>query len=248
MSLEERILDTPITWRLLEEDFHKAFRSSSKVGPNRSAVVFGENRGNTSVLVIARLDWTPNDESLPKTVVLKITTCEKLRQVGESNSQMQFEGQEKRAALMHNAEWNLYEKAQKCQEFCETMKLPKYYCGRNFDFEHLKAGYIAIEQITDSICFPAYETTSDEGAEQIVKIFAKLSAFSLKNPESVKSMHADVMDEILKMFVSKEKIEAGLDAVVAKFPDRRAQIETLKKLLPFYENYETLRDLMNYGL
>ncbi|CAJ0587248.1 unnamed protein product, partial [Mesorhabditis spiculigera] len=168
--IEDQILGTSITWEMVETDFQKAFEVPSRCGPNRDArMIENGEKGNTSLLIRADFDWDTKEEVLPKTALLKIISCDKFKSVGANNAQMNFRGEKERAAWMHNAEWNLYERARECPEFAEIAKLPAYYCGRAFD-EALEAGYLAMEFLEGAVCLPAYGVLGVDEVKQLVHL------------------------------------------------------------------------------
>ncbi|CAJ0586932.1 unnamed protein product, partial [Mesorhabditis spiculigera] len=233
-----KIVDTPITWEIVEQDFQKAFNTTATIGPNRTAKVIGDGRGFVSKMAQVEFDWTTDTEKLPKVAVLKITTCDKMRIICEQVMKIDFEGMKHMAGKVHDSEWNLYDQAANNEEFVRNMRLSKYYCGRGFDYGGIEAGYLAIELIENFAHRHFYHTVQDSAAREIVGVLAKLTAYSLKHPEIVDKMDIRWMDEAMGQFVNRQKLETELDNMAEKYPDRKEQVEVFRSVLWAYDTPE----------
>ncbi|CAJ0924854.1 unnamed protein product, partial [Mesorhabditis belari] len=242
----ERIIDTPITWAMVEEDFQRAFNTKAKTGEKRSAKMIGDGRGFISKITLVEFDWSEDVERLPAKLVLKITTCDKLKEFCEKVAQINFDSMKGMAGRVHDAEFNFYQKAHANPEFVRDMKVPKYYCGRDFDFEGIEAGYFAMEHFENFAHRHFYHTVQESGAIDVIDVLAKLAAFSLKNPEIVDAMDTHWMDELMSEWVNQTKIEQGLDQITAKYPERSHQVEVMKKMLPIYETPEIYKQKLEH--
>ncbi|VDM34249.1 unnamed protein product, partial [Toxocara canis] len=66
------ILGTSITWSWVEEKLKCKLQTQSCFGNGKKAIRIGIGQGFASIIGRLYLDWVPEDENLPQTVIIKI--------------------------------------------------------------------------------------------------------------------------------------------------------------------------------
>ncbi|CAJ0565374.1 unnamed protein product, partial [Mesorhabditis spiculigera] len=71
--MPSRILDSPITWEMLEADFKRKYKTAARTGSGRRAELFAGGMGFISKIALVQFDWSEDRDRLPESAIVKIT-------------------------------------------------------------------------------------------------------------------------------------------------------------------------------
>ncbi|CAJ0580802.1 unnamed protein product, partial [Mesorhabditis spiculigera] len=244
---------TPLAWAIVEKDLQKYFGTTARFGDNRKAEKFGANQGYISQVLLADLDWTEDDEKLPKRLILKITETEKLRVLCEQIFKKDFNAMKDGIVKIHDNEVNVYTLMRDEWNCADDMRMPKFYFGRHYGFDGIDAGYLAIEFIDNCILRHMYHTVQVESAEEVLGVIAKLGARALKDQAVVKRFEHDFLMDMFKDIFSPEKTREGFPVLTKMFPELEQHVEFIDSKLEAFvgvERYqavlEELEDILRF--
>ncbi len=90
--MSDYILDTPVKISWIEQKFLEGYPREKKMHLNSwSAEITGENKGFVSFIIRLTLNWSDDDKDLPKSVIIKSPTAEKIKKLTETTSSQELE-------------------------------------------------------------------------------------------------------------------------------------------------------------
>ncbi len=82
--MDDCILETPVKISWIEKKFLKGHPRENKIHLNSwSAEITGENKGFVSFIIRLTLNWSEDEENLPKSVILKCPTVQNVKKLAD---------------------------------------------------------------------------------------------------------------------------------------------------------------------
>ncbi|CAJ0568681.1 unnamed protein product, partial [Mesorhabditis spiculigera] len=247
MSDLNSIVDTEITWDMVEHDIQLQYKTSAKTGPKRSAVHLGDHNGYISKCALITFDWTNDQEKLPRQGIVKIvfkdknTTAMRYLMAPHDDAALQ-------AGILNDTELQVFQAMTDLGKTPE-IPLPRFVSGRPYGVDGLSAGYLIVEKIDDFHNVHIYEDLEESSALAGVKVLAEMTVFSLNNPEAVRKLAENQTFEInFGDFASRAKIERGIGAMAEKYKDKYEEIQSLKAVTHCFDTIEKLGETMTKNI
>ncbi|CAJ0921422.1 unnamed protein product, partial [Mesorhabditis belari] len=246
------ILNTPLTWELIEKNLKKSLNTSSTFGQKKTAVKCGDGGGFVSSVILLTFDWTPNSVELPEKAILKVTTSDSVAGIRRTLKQGQDEKQLllEKAAQIHDNEFFIYSKADQDWEFPSEIGMPKFYCGISFDKVDLKAGYFLVEYIPDVIFVQYYHNLSVSSVKKAVKMIARLTAHVISNQRIVQEHEETTSPGAVAYLEGAYNVQTchnNLLNMAEKFPKLKKAADLLENLVPIAADFEKrLKECLKY--
>ncbi|CAJ0576198.1 unnamed protein product, partial [Mesorhabditis spiculigera] len=246
--MTSRILDSPITWEMLEADLKRKYKTAARTGSGRRAEFFAGGMGFISKIALVQFDWSEDRDRLPESAIVKITVQDPdfdyTKQTALGRPRKLDEG------YLHNNELSFYNKASDPRKVPADLKIPKFFCGRAHGADNVEAGYIALERIKETVGRHFYDNVCRTGAFEALDELVKLAAFSLNDPESLvgwpdnsKSIPANVLarfhDEgpgLVKLMLSAK----------LQYPELADEMDLMIQWIPrFFDDFANFTELRN---
>ncbi|CAJ0945341.1 unnamed protein product, partial [Mesorhabditis belari] len=242
MNVDDSIVETLITWKMVEEDIQRKYDTKASTGPRRTATHLGDANGYISKCALIKFDWTEDREKLPKQGIMKITSCERFQLLTDKIGA--YDNVIDQAALFNDCEVNFYE-TWSSLEVVPEIPVPKYICGRLFGVNGLEAGYCILEKLENFHNLHIYHNLSEKAALDGIKSIAKLTSYSIKYPKNARKLgETDAFDVHFRDFTKIEKVEKGFECVLSRFADKEHEIKKIKTILPIFKDIDTFRETM----
>ncbi|CAJ0931802.1 unnamed protein product, partial [Mesorhabditis belari] len=236
---DEQIINTAITWEILEYDMQKAFGSLAKIGEKRSAQLMADGNGYVSYIALVVFDWTTDRDLLPEKAVLKITSCDKMEILIKEMPGFEMNNVREKCAAASDNELKFYENAFKTLKFSNELRVPQFFCGRDFGIDGVEAGYFAIEHFDNVENRHFYNNIQESAVLEIIRQLVIIHTHSYNHPEMMGKMDGNVYEQLYGDFADIEKMEKAIHEAGTTYPELKEKLEKLKSQLKHFTNWET---------
>ncbi|CAJ0581698.1 unnamed protein product, partial [Mesorhabditis spiculigera] len=238
---DENLVDTAITWGMVEQDLQKQLKTNARTGSGRAVRIL--NGGYVSKTCFVTFDWTEDRERLPAEGVMKITSSAGMKLLSKINNA--FERFDEMATCMGNTEFNFLQHAE-ASGFASEVPVCRFIGGRLFGVDGIEAGYTILEAIDDIHNLHVFDELSEYSTMEGVQILARIAAYSLRNPEGARTLSEnEVFDEFFSDFIRPEKLEKGFVHLEERFPDKLRELETIKTQMKHLKSVGTFKRFMD---
>ncbi|KHN80107.1 putative kinase-like protein [Toxocara canis] len=203
------ILGTSITWSWVEEKLKCKLQTKSCFGNGKKAVRIGIGQGFASIIGRLYLDWVPEDENLPQTVIIKIPSIESTMQLLEGlNSTRMLEeatSNDREDLLVkftsvlqqcHNTEVSFYELL---SSNGLHIKAPKAYVLQKFTKDCDQGVIVLSDQGDDVVVLMLFNNVTPDEIMQVFDSLAELHAYSLAHPECFDAVSPSSLSDLYQM-------------------------------------------------
>ncbi|CAJ0581538.1 unnamed protein product, partial [Mesorhabditis spiculigera] len=238
-----KIEGTHLTWELIEEDFRKQNPENSgiKTGRRRVAKPLGTLNGFISTCFYLEFDWegqkSSENSSLPKNAILKLVECSRMQLQADSLGDV--DDVETNARAFNDTELQFLSRSRDEAGLGQAIPVPKFYGGREFNFNGQGFGYVLIEY------FPKIQTRhilhliGDAGVRDVIKVLADLTVFSAKNRHFIAEFDEQRLAETMADYAHPTKLHRFLDRLQAKFPEKSGEITVLRSQTKYFDDINT---------
>ncbi|CAJ0953997.1 unnamed protein product, partial [Mesorhabditis belari] len=224
MRDNETIIDTVITWGMVEGDLQKQFKTKARTGPARSAKLLSGGYVSKSALIT--FDWSDEQERLPKRGMIKITSSAGMKALSELNGA--FLRYDEMATCFSDTEYNFYKNAPQVG-ILDEIPVPNFIGGRPFGVDGVEAGYTILEFLENVHNRHVFHALSPKTATEAVKMLARIAAYSLRHRKEARILaENEVFEDFFSDFTRDQRIQEGFEAIESRWPDLKPAIDVMR--------------------
>ncbi|CAJ0568674.1 unnamed protein product, partial [Mesorhabditis spiculigera] len=239
----DAIVETLITWDMVEQDAQRQYKTTAKTGPKRSAVHLGDQNGYVSKCALVTFDWTEEQDRLPREGVMKIVFRDKIQKLSDMANGA-YDNAADQARTLNDTELQFYKEMAELDEKPD-IPLPRFVCGRPYGIDGLPAGYLIVEKVNDFHNIHIYQDLEEVSALAGLEVMSNMAAYSLEHPENARKLAENrTFETHFGDFSTSWKVERGIDNMGKRFPDKAEQLQELKKVSKYFATIETLVETM----